>query len=369
LSNWHCSVHEAFDKFPSDYTPLALAPSTSLFPKSYCADDVETKKLACGSPYIMVAGSGIVVKSDITLAPATQTLPQGTSAKLVATVKTSKGAAVVGGKVVFSVDGGPDIGKTFTGKTSTAGKVTFVYTNNGALGTDSVSATYTAGAVSEKATASVTWKKAAVTVPKVDTVSSSFAETKTVDKVSTTAAGDLLVAFVAGDAPAKGKGTQRAIISGGGLTWTLVGRENAPLADTEVWAARATGKLTNVKVTVAGKLKGFDESVTIVAFKGAHGTGPASTAHSAGGAPMGTLTTTAVNSWVFAVGADWKSAIFRTAGPGQHFLHQVTDHDADKEMFWVQARNALTPAAGTTVTINDTKPAKDPFNLVLIAVF
>jgi hypothetical protein len=369
LSDWECSVHEAFDKFPSDYTPLVLAPVSSKFPQSYCADDVETKALVCGAPYIMVSGSGVVVKSEISLAPATQTVALGSTAKLVATVKTVKGP-VSGGNVVFSVDGGPDVGKTFTGKTSAAGMVAFTYTNKGALGTDSVSATYTAaGGLSEKATASVTWKKAAVTVPRIDTVSSAFAETKVVDKVSTTAAGDLLVAFVAGDAPPKAKGTQRAVISGGGLTWRLVGRENAPLADTEVWAARAAGKLTNVKVTVSGQLKGFDEAVTIVAYKGAHGAGPAATKHSAGGALTATLKTATANSWVFAVGADWAAATLRVAGPGQFTLHQVTDHDADKEMFWVQARLALTPKAGTTVTINDTKPAKDPFNLVLVAIF
>jgi hypothetical protein len=368
LSNWSCSVHEAFDKFPSDYTPLAVAPASSKFPTSYCADDVETKKLACGAPYIMVSGSGVVVKSEITLAPASQTLAAGGHARLVATVKSSKGP-VVGGKVVFSVDSGPDVGKTFTGKTGATGKVAFTYANGGRLGTDSVSATYTAGGVSEQATASVTWKKAAGTVPRIDTVSSAFAETKVVDKVSTNVAGDLLVAFVAGDAPVASKGAQRAIISGGGLTWRLVARENAPLADTEVWAAHAAGKLTNVKVTVAGHLPGFDESVTIVAFKGAHGIGPASTKHSAGGPIMATLKTAFANSWVFAVGADWASATLRTAGSGQIILHQATDHDADKEMFWVQARNALTPSAGTTVTINDTKPAKDPYNLVLVAVF
>jgi len=362
LSNWSCSVHEAFDKFPSDYTPLALAPASSKFPTSYCADDVETKALACGSPYIMVSGSGVVVKSEISLAPATQTVPLGTAAKLVATVKTAKGP-VSGGKVVFSVDSGPDLGKTFTGKTSAAGKVTFTYTDKGKLGTDSVSATYKASGLSQKATATVIWK---APMPTVDTISSSIGETTTTDKVSTTAPGDLLVAFVAGDAQVAGG--QRAVVSGGGLTWKLVGRQNSPRADAEIWTARAAGKLTNVKVTVAGHLKGFDESVTIVAFKGALRTGAVATAHSNSGAPTGTLKTTVPNSWVFAVGADWLKYILRTPGAGQHMVHQATDHDADQETFWVQARNARTPKAGTSVTINDTNPVKDPYNLVLIEI-
>ena len=157
LSNWSCSVHEAFDSFPSDYTPLALAPVSSGFPSSYCADDVESGTLACGSPYLMVSGGGVVVKSDVTLTPASQNLATGGSASLVANVKAS-GTAVSGGSVVFNVDSGPNVGKTFTGTTDSSGNTTFTYSDSGGAGTDSVSATYTdAHGVVEKATASVTW--------------------------------------------------------------------------------------------------------------------------------------------------------------------------------------------------------------------
>ena len=157
LSNWNCSVHEAFDKFPSDYTPLAIAPASSGFPTSYCADDVETGGLACGSPYLMLSGGGVVVKSDVTLTPSTQTLITGGTASLVANVKVS-GTPVSGGSVVFSVDSGPNAGKTFTGTTDASGNTTFTYTDTGGNGTDSVSATYTdSHGVSQKATATVIW--------------------------------------------------------------------------------------------------------------------------------------------------------------------------------------------------------------------
>ncbi|MDQ6804907.1 MAG: hypothetical protein M3065_08045, partial [Actinomycetota bacterium] len=154
------SVHEAFDKFPSDYTPLALAPTTSGFPTSYCANDVETGTQACGSPYIMVAGSGVTVVSNVTLTPPSQTLTAGGSASLVANVTTSGGSSgpVIGGSVVFNVDSGPNVGKTFTGTTDMNGNTTFTYTDTGGAGTDSVSATYTdTNQVSQKATATVTW--------------------------------------------------------------------------------------------------------------------------------------------------------------------------------------------------------------------
>ncbi len=60
LSNWNCSVHEAFDKYPPDYTPLAIAPSGSGFPIDYCSTDVETGLQACGSPYILISGAGVI---------------------------------------------------------------------------------------------------------------------------------------------------------------------------------------------------------------------------------------------------------------------------------------------------------------------
>jgi hypothetical protein len=35
----------------------------------------------------------------------------------------------------------------------------------------------------------------------------------------------------------------------------------------------------------------------------------------------------------------------------------------------VQATNAVTPTAGTSVTINDSAPATEPCNLVLVEIF
>ena len=46
LSNWSCSVHEFFDKFPSDYTPLALATDPSV-PVTYSGTDVEHRRHRC----------------------------------------------------------------------------------------------------------------------------------------------------------------------------------------------------------------------------------------------------------------------------------------------------------------------------------
>lgn len=159
LSNWGCSVHEAFDKFPTDWTPLAIAPSSSGFPTDYCAKDVETKTTACGSPYIMVSGSGISVSSDITLSPSKQTQDLKGNATLTATVVDSSGKPVSGTTVTLTVDSGPDAGFSATAKTDSSGHATFSYSNSKATGTDNLTATFTnAQGAQERATASVTWE-------------------------------------------------------------------------------------------------------------------------------------------------------------------------------------------------------------------
>jgi hypothetical protein len=196
----------------------------------------------------------------------------------------------------------------------------------------------------------------------VDThVSAQASHTATV-KVSTPAAGDLLVAFVSGRGPA-GK-SQTATVSGG-LKWTLVGRENTGRGDAEVWYASARGKLTNVSVTATERYTGSNVSLTVVAFKNAAGIGKHATFHSSAGAPTGTLTTSKVNSWVFAVGDDWLHSTSRTTGSGQALVHESTD---SADAYWVQSTSSLTSKAGTKVTINDIKPPKDPYNLVLVEI-
>jgi hypothetical protein len=38
------------------------------------------------------------------------------------------------------------------------------------------------------------------------------------------------------------------------------------------------------------------------------------------------------------------------------------------DTYWVQRQNAATPAAGTSVTINDTAPTGDRYNLVVVEI-
>jgi hypothetical protein len=200
--------------------------------------------------------------------------------------------------------------------------------------------------------------------PSIDGQASGQAINSATAHLSSTASGDLLVAFVASDSPHTVGNT--STVSGGGVTWTLVGRENKNLGDAEIWTARATGVLHNAAITAKVKIAGYDETITVIAFKNAPGTGKVATFTSMKGAPTGSLTTSQANSWVFAIGDDWLKSIPRTLGTGQMLIHQATDKVGDT--YWVQATNGITPTAGTSVTVNDTAPKTDPYNLVLVEI-
>jgi beta-glucosidase len=202
--------------------------------------------------------------------------------------------------------------------------------------------------------------------PVVDTVTSAASAAR--GGVATAAvnaeAGDLLVAYVASDAPRTA--TQTSTVSGGGLTWTLAGRANGAPGAAEVWTAKATTALDQAQISARGTLTGWDESLTVVAYQHASGVGAVSTASSDRGKPTATLTTTAANSWVFASGDDWQSAVHRTVGEDQTLVHESLTGLGDT--YWVQSTSAPTAAAGTAVTINDKAPTDDPYNLVLVEI-
>jgi hypothetical protein len=112
-------------------------------------------------------------------------------------------------------------------------------------------------------------------------------------------------------------------------------------------------------------------SITVRSFTGtASGVGAIGATRSASaatGAPTASLVTTRANSWVFGAGNDWTSAISRTLGPGQTLVHQFLSNST-ADTYWVQGQTSTTPAAGTTVTINDTAPTGDMFNLSIIEI-
>jgi len=190
--------------------------------------------------------------------------------------------------------------------------------------------------------------------------------TRTTASFSTAVANELLLAFVASDGPA-GAGGQTLTVSGAGLTWTLVRRANTQTGSAEVWQAKAAARLVNVTVKSTQAKPNFRQSLTVVSFRGASGTGATSIASAATGAPAVTLVTTKPNALVYGVGNDADRAVARTLGAGQTMVHQsvVT---ASADTFWAQRRSAAATAAGSSVTINCTAPTNDRWNLVGVEI-
>ena len=189
---------------------------------------------------------------------------------------------------------------------------------------------------------------------------------------STATTNELVLAFISTDqiSPTAVKVNS---ISGGGLTWTLVQRTNAEGGTAEIWRAFATAKQTNITVTATISQR-VASSMTIVSLEnvdttGANGAGAIGTTVSASagsGAPTASLVTTRNGSWVFGVGNDFDGATLRTLGSGQTMIHQATSSSGDT--YWFQRQNNRTPSSGTTVTINDTAPTQDSWNLTICEV-
>jgi len=78
------------------------------------------------------------------------------------------------------------------------------------------------------------------------------------------------------------------------------------------------------------------------------------------------LVTTRDNSWVFGVGNDFDNPINRTPAAGQVLVHSYLPPVGDT--YWVQRQANITPLAGTSVSINDTAPTGDRYNLTSVEV-
>jgi chitodextrinase len=202
----------------------------------------------------------------------------------------------------------------------------------------------------------------------VTTRQSAAATTISAPPLTTAKAGELLLAFVASDGPSGGSSQSIGAVSGGGLTWTLRRRANAQPGTAEIWQAVAPGTLTNAVITATRASGSYQGSITVAAFTGADtvGNGAVASGSAATGAPSVSLVTTRAGSWVWGVGADWDKPASRTVGPGQTLVDQFLSPSGDT--FWVQRQTAPTPNAGTTVTINDTVPTGDRWDLALVEV-
>jgi len=142
-------------------------------------------------------------------------------------------------------------------------------------------------------------------------------------------------------------------------------QENGAAGDTEVWDAVAPTPGV-YQVTATATVPGYPVVLEDVAYNNAAGIGAAQGFASPSGAPSGSIATTQSNSWVWGVGFDWLFAKRRTVGPGQKLFSQNLDWANNTH--WVQSTASPTPTAGTTVTLNDTAPTSDPYDLALVEI-
>ena len=183
----------------------------------------------------------------------------------------------------------------------------------------------------------------------------------------TTAEGDEeVLALVGSDGPA-GAGRQTVTVSGAGLTWKLVARANSRSGDAEIWAAEAPEQLVNATVTSTPAVSGYDQTLTVISLQGSDGVGASVVGGAANGAPSVTLKTTKEGSLVFGVGNDYDNAIARTVGSNQVLLRQYLDTNTG-DTYWSQYTGSVTGPAGESVTINDTAPTTDQWNMAAVEV-
>lgn len=227
LEGWGCSVHESFPTFPSDWNALAVATDTASHPT--CGVDPNTGVSACGEAYVLVAGSGIVVKSgSISLAPADSTDPTGGTHTVTATV-TSGGSPLVGQTITFTVTG-QNAGATGTCApvgcvTDASGNVSFTYGDTNGAGDDTIKGSFTDARGSlQAATAAEHWKgdqpitATGTTISAGEGTSFSGAVATFSDPDTTATAAEYTATIAWGDG-----NTSPGTITGGGGTFTVSG--------------------------------------------------------------------------------------------------------------------------------------------------
>lgn len=186
--------------------------------------------------------------------------------------------------------------------------------------------------------------------------------------LTTTASGELVLAFVSADGPT-GQRQKITGVTGGGLTWTLASRADMVkgTGTAEVWQAYATTPLKGAVVKAALQDKDWDGAITVVTFTGAAPkVGAAGNDGARKGTPSVSLVTTRNGSLIMAAGHDWSHATAETPGPGQTIVTQNLDTRVN-DTYWVQQTTTIA-TAGTTVTVGDTAPTDNRWELAAIEV-
>jgi Domain of unknown function (DUF1929) len=361
----------------SGSTTLSITTVGSVTPGSYPLTITATSGTLSHTANVTLGVAG-AADFAIGATPSSRTVVAGTGTTYAVTITGQSGFS---GVVTLGVGGLPaGASGTFSPTTITgsgSSTLTINTLSSTPAGTSTLTITGVSGSLNHPTTVSLV-----VTTPPppaslaIDTFTStdrtSAGTTVTSPAFSTTAPNELLLAFVSSDSGLSG-GMTVSSVTGGGLTWALVKRTNAQPGDAEIWGAFSTTTLSNATVT-ANLSQNAVASITVVSFTGADTTGTNGSgaigatggASAATGTPTASLVTTRNNSWVFGIGTDWDAAVARTLGTNQTMVHQFLTNVGST--YWVQRQNSVTPLSGTTVTINDTAPSNDKYDLSLVEI-
>src|SRR4051812_7432711 len=380
----------------------ATVPSGSVISQNPAA----ATQVVSGSAVALVVSSGpaqVAVPNVVGLTQAAATTSITNAGLKVGTITNSASATVPAGSVISQnpvggtqVASGSSVALVVSSGLAQASVPNVVGLTQGAASTAIISASLTVGAVTTASSSTVPSGTVISESPTAGTlvvtgsavsllVSSGPAPTAgalTVDKTisidgvgtvttpsfSTTSSDELLVVFASSAGPTSLSSKQTLAVSGAGLTWTLVNRSNAQFGTSEIWAANAASPVTSGTITsVQSMVNSYHQSLTLIAFKGAGGTGAIAAASTMFGPTSISLTTTKAGSLVYMTANDSARAAARTMGDSQVMIHQWVD-TAGVATFWVQSPAAAVANAGTLTTINDTSPTSDRWNAAAVEI-
>jgi hypothetical protein len=183
----------------------------------------------------------------------------------------------------------------------------------------------------------------------------------------TAAPREVLVAFVSSSGPAGQR--QTATVTGGGLKWILVRRQNAQSGDSEVWTATSDHVLVNAVVRSTASIPGYEQTLSVIAMEGVARIGASTGASAHASTPAVKLVTTGATSLVFAVGNDQSPPPSRpsitTLPPGWVPLHQWAGHISG-DSYWSQYTNDPTGPAGSVLAVSHPVLVRGAWNLVAV---
>lgn len=192
--------------------------------------------------------------------------------------------------------------------------------------------------------------------------------------LTTSSPNEMVILFIGADGPGTNDGDVTSV--SGGVSWNKDLSSNAVLLGsggfgglTSIWHGFANSVVSGQTVTITFSSSAVGPRwAALFAFTGSDSVvGATARNGGASGAPSQNLITTRDNSWVWGVIWDWSNNVTPVLGSNQTQQAIVNDSTGG-DAGWVQSQTNVTPSSGTTVTINDTSPTTDNWNLVMVEI-